>query len=324
MSSRIIGAGIAALAVGAAVFGNVLPAAAQPIFPLEACDAGAFSTEEDFVMQRGEPFDGNPYISDGDLLSTTGQVCARNADLLRVYDVRPDLGLDAVDIIDVRDRVVAFSTELDSPLGNFGAGDVLFTTGGVIPNAALLFPFGVRHDVGLDEVKLMGDPERIRRFVEVVRGTPPDKLTDGGLQQLLKELNVDLWFSIEGTAEGREGLLLTDGDILAASGVVVRRNSDLFVVSIPAGVPTRGVDMGIDAYTARTFPATGYRAAALPDSDFRTRPFQSADRQRAVRLVPAQSACGTAARIALIKAAGSCGLAICGDALKRSGRAAAR
>ncbi|HEX6011964.1 MAG TPA: hypothetical protein VFY87_09240 [Geminicoccaceae bacterium] len=247
MSSRIIGAGALALAMGAAP-GHAPPAAAQAAFPLEACDAGAFSTEEDFVMERGEPFDGNPYISDGDLLSTTGQVCARNADLLRAYDVKVDLGLDAVDVIDVRDRVVAFSTELDSPFGSFGAGDVLFTTGGVIPNGALLFPFGVRHDVGLDEVKLMGDPERIRRFAEAVRGTPPEKLVDGGLQQLLRELNIDLWFSIEGTAEGREGLLLTDGDILAASGVVVRRNPDLFVASIPAGVPTRGVDMGVDAF----------------------------------------------------------------------------
>ena len=137
---------------------------------------------------------------------------------------------------------------MDSPFGSFGAGDVLFTTGGVIPNGALLFPFGVRPDVGLDEVKLMGDPERIRRFAEAVRGTPPEKLVDGGLQQLLRELNIDLWFSIEGTAEGREGLLLTDGDILAASGVVVRRNPDLFVASIPAGVPTRGVDMGVDAF----------------------------------------------------------------------------
>jgi hypothetical protein len=247
MSSRIIGAGALALAVGAAL-GHALPAAAQAAFPLEACDAAAFSTEEDFVMERGEPFDGNPYISDGDLLSTTGQVCARNADLLRAYDVKVDLGLDAVDVLDVKDRVVAFSTELDSPFGTFGAGDVLFTTGGVIPNGALLFPFGVRHDVGLDEVKFMGEVDRIRRFVEAVRGTPPEKLVDGGLQRLLAEFNVDIWFSIEGTAEGRERLLLTDGDILAASGVVVRRNADLFVASIPAGVPTRGVDLGVDAF----------------------------------------------------------------------------
>lgn len=247
MSPHIIGAVAFACVVGTAI-GHAPTAVAQAAYPLEACEAGGFSTEEDFVMQRGEPFDGNPYISDGDLLSLTGKVCARNADLLQVYDVKVDLGLDAVDIIDVGNRVVAFSTELDSPFGTFGAGDILFTTGGVVPNAALMLPFGVRHNVGLDEVKFMGDPDRIHRFVETVRGIPSEKLIDGGLQQLLKELNIDIWFTIEGTAEGRDGLLLTDGDILAASGVVVRRNVDLFAASIPAGVPSRGVDMGLDAF----------------------------------------------------------------------------
>ena len=77
----------------------ISPAAAQeaPFRNLAACRDGAFSVEEDFMMTRGEPFDGNPYISDGDLLSTNGQVCARNAELLRRFDVRVDLGLDAVD-----------------------------------------------------------------------------------------------------------------------------------------------------------------------------------------------------------------------------------
>ena len=42
------------------------------------------------------------------------------------------------------------------------------------------------------------------------------------------------------------------------------------------------------------------------------------------RLVPRQSACGTAARIALIKVAGSCGLAIWGAPRNRSGKAADR
>jgi hypothetical protein len=50
-----------------------------PFKNLKACEGGAFSTEEDFMMTRGEPFDGNPYISDGDALSPNGEVCARNA-----------------------------------------------------------------------------------------------------------------------------------------------------------------------------------------------------------------------------------------------------
>ena len=48
-----------------------LAALAQPapFRNLKACREGAFSTEEDFMMTSGEPFDGNRYISDGDLLS---------------------------------------------------------------------------------------------------------------------------------------------------------------------------------------------------------------------------------------------------------------
>ena len=79
----------------AALITATLPALAQvaPFKNLKACEGGAFSTEEDFMMMRGEPFDGNPYISDGDLLSPGGDVCARNAELLQRFDVKDDLGL---------------------------------------------------------------------------------------------------------------------------------------------------------------------------------------------------------------------------------------
>jgi len=66
---------------------------------LQACRSGGFSTEEDFISQGPEPPDGNPIISDGDLLSADGKVCARNADLLSVFQPKADLGLDAVDVI---------------------------------------------------------------------------------------------------------------------------------------------------------------------------------------------------------------------------------
>ena len=55
----------------------VLPAwsAGRPAnFPLDNCRDGAFSTEEDFKMLESEPYDGNPIISDGDLLSPDGQL----------------------------------------------------------------------------------------------------------------------------------------------------------------------------------------------------------------------------------------------------------
>lgn len=82
--------------------------AQAPAYPLANCRYGAFSTEEDFMMTRGEPYDGNPYISDGDLLGLNGLLCARNADLLRGFDVTEDLGLDALDIPSIERRTVAF------------------------------------------------------------------------------------------------------------------------------------------------------------------------------------------------------------------------
>ena len=91
--------------------------------PMTYCKEGAFSTEEDFVMREGEPFDGDPYISDGDVLSIDGHVCARNAELLARFfpDQRyiADLGLDALDILNFADRIIAFSTELEDPRGAF-------------------------------------------------------------------------------------------------------------------------------------------------------------------------------------------------------------
>ncbi|MBZ0287268.1 MAG: hypothetical protein K8I30_06615, partial [Anaerolineae bacterium] len=145
-------------------------------------------------------------------------------------------------------RVVAFSTELDDLERRFTAGDVLFTTGGVVPNQALLFAFGVRHNVGLDEVKFMGRIENIIRFVEFVRENGPESLLDGKLQSVLREFSIDIWFTIEGTVRTEQGLLLLDGDLLSAMGIVIRAQADLFAAAIPAGIPNRGVDFGLDAF----------------------------------------------------------------------------
>jgi len=68
--------------------------------PLINCRDLAFSTEDDFLTQGPEPADGNPIISDGDLLGLNGRICARNDDLLSVFEVKRDLGLDAVHVMD--------------------------------------------------------------------------------------------------------------------------------------------------------------------------------------------------------------------------------
>lgn len=222
----------------------------QGNYPLENCLIGAFSTEEDFMMMEGEPYDGNPYISDGDLLNFNGQLCARNADLLAAFRPVADLGLDAVHIIDVTDRLVAFSTELDDPRGQFSAGDLLFTNGAVIPNSALVSSFGIQYDIGLDAVQLLGERENILSFIGSIIDVPPDQWQQGFLQDQLKRHKVDLWFSIEGTQSLPGAAPILDGDLLSASGVIVAPNSVLLPASVPAGIPQRGVDFGLDAVNA--------------------------------------------------------------------------
>ncbi len=135
---------------------------------LKDCAELAFSTEEDFVTSGPLPPDGNPIISDGDLLGPDCAVCARNGDLLEWFGVAPDLdlGLDAADVLDVDKYVVAFSTELDSPhIGQFTAGDLLITNVTIIPNVALLFATKVAQDMGLDSIHFWGKPSDIASFL---------------------------------------------------------------------------------------------------------------------------------------------------------------
>jgi len=243
---------IRVLLVAAGLLAVTLPATMQdfPLQNLENCRGGAFSTEEDFMMQQGEPYDGNPYISDGDVLSPSGQLCARNQELLQRFDVRDDLGLDALDIrLNLQgqnEHVVAFSTELDDPNGNFTAGDLLFTTGGIIPNNVLVAPFGVGYNIGFDGVDLVGGDEvweRIILWVTERRGN----FSAEELIRLLRDSRADILFSIEGSFSGGERFpVILDGDILSLATVsIAARNNDLIPYA-PAGIPDKGVDFGID------------------------------------------------------------------------------
>ena len=228
------------------------PAIGQvPSLP-EACRELAFSTEEDFVTQGPEPPDGNPIISDGDLLGPNCVVCARNLDLVGDFDVGYDLGLDAVDIVDVEGYLVAFSTELDSPnVGQFTAGDMLVTNGLIIPNVALTHLFGMGYDIGLDGLQFIGDTDSVIAFLDAAGKLPQDdwSTNPGNLAEMLNQYGIDLWFSIEGTWTPPTGASsLLDGDLLSAgSGTIVAGNGDLLPASVPAGIPTRGVDLGLDA-----------------------------------------------------------------------------
>jgi hypothetical protein len=222
---------------------------------LAACARMAFSTEEDFLTQGPTPADGNPIISDGDLLSPDGSVCARNADLLRPFDVSRDLGLDAVDIVSVDNYLLVFSTELDDPVGRFTAGDLLATNGAMIPNVALTYRFTLGYDIGLDALQLIGDLESISAFLAEAKTRGRRYFLDNPrvLFEMLNQYNVDIWFSTEGTAPAPGQPKLLDGDLLSArNGVIIASNSDLLPPEVPAGLPNRGVDFGLDAFATRS------------------------------------------------------------------------
>jgi len=225
---------------------------------LTHCKDLAFSTSEDFVTHGPEPSDGSPIISDGDLLAINGYVCARNEDLLATFVITDDLGLDAVDVINVENYWVAFSTELDSPDSQnfFTAGDLLFTNGGVIPNQVLTYKTmdgGFPYDLGLDAVHFVGSNESIEWFVDTIGDITREEWlgNPGQLSEMLGPQNLDIWFSTEGTAGPVDAPLFLDGDLLSAvSGAIEAANSQLLSPSVPAGIPSRGVDFGLDAVTS--------------------------------------------------------------------------
>ncbi|MEZ4639932.1 MAG: hypothetical protein R2856_34060 [Caldilineaceae bacterium] len=174
------------------------PSGVQSAGNLSACAAFAFSTEEDFVTQGPLPADGNPVISDGDLLGPNYTVCARNHELLAIWQITADLGLDAVDVIDTERSLVAFSTELDDPQARFGNGELLVTNGVIIPNAALLTLFQAGPDLGLDAVHFVGVEAQIVKFLEENVDIAPEAWLGGKLIESLNRYDVDIWFSTEG------------------------------------------------------------------------------------------------------------------------------
>ncbi|MBM4459479.1 MAG: hypothetical protein FJ011_17270 [Chloroflexi bacterium] len=222
---------------------------------LPACKDLAFSTEEDFLSQGPTPPDGNPIISDGDLLGLNHAVCARNRELLASWQVQPDLGLDAVDVViaDAQRGLVAFSTELDDPAGRFKAGDLLTTNGAIIPNVTLLSRFQVGRDLGLDGLHFTGAPQQIVAFLDAAAKIRRDEwlANPGQLVTLLNRYEVDIWFSTEGTELQAAVTPILDGHVLSARlGAVVVNQADLLPVTAPAGIPNRGVDFGLDALAA--------------------------------------------------------------------------
>ena len=229
------------------LLGAALPAAAQGTDSLLKCSEFGFSSEEDFISGVKQP-DGNARVSDGDLLSRDGLVCLRNRELLAKWDISVDLGLDALDIIDAQDGLVVFSTEIDDPKGRFGAGDLLATNGAVIPNKALLQRFQVAHNLGLDGLQLEGAIPNIKAFLKLAAAKGSDFWLDGGiLSEELIRYKVDILFTTEAQERKAAVVPIYDGDLLsAANGSIIFSQAQLHAAGVPAGVPNKGVDFGLD------------------------------------------------------------------------------
>ncbi|MBN2536004.1 MAG: hypothetical protein JXB88_24200 [Spirochaetales bacterium] len=217
-----------------------------------------FSTEEDFMAKTADG--AVVMVSDGDLLTWNGIIFMRNCDLLIAFKEQFDLGLDAVDVIRSKDKLIAFSTELDSTNNLFNAGDLLITNGAIIPNEALLFNFKLPRNLnlGLDGVQFVGEYEGIIEFCYKAASLPVDyfKEKPEALAEILNQYNIDILFSTEGTAPYPEKPMFLDGDLLSAkNGVIAVPNSNLLPLAVPAGLPSRGVDYGLDAVM---FPRASY------------------------------------------------------------------
>jgi len=240
---------------------NAQATAPLPSSPMEKCRRSAFSTEEDFVMRVSKPSDGDPYISDGDILSPLGDVCMRNRQLLQSFApvgaaYPADLGLDGLEIIKLGSNAVthvdapliSFSTEIDDLYGNFSGGDLLFSNGAIIPNQSLTVLFGMRYDIGLDGIQWIGDRGALIKLATALVNIKREEwIKDPQLfVKYLKEYKLDLWFSIEQDFDQKEKMILGGDVITAVNGTVVVSQDSLFPAAVPAGIPDRGVDFGLD------------------------------------------------------------------------------
>ncbi len=142
---------------------------------------------------------------------------------------------------------------MDDPNNQFTAGDLLATNGAVIPNNALMVQFDQPPvNIGLDAVQFVGETENIIEFLNIVaeRGRDFWQENPSALVEFMEEFGIDILFSTEGTgAFPEQPLLFLDGDLLSArNGSIVTANSN-FLPTLPAGLPQRGADFGLDAFT---------------------------------------------------------------------------
>ena len=238
-----------------------------------------FSTVSRFTAAAGP----TTFVGSGDLLSTSGRIVKRNADLFTsvgAFPPSPDLGLDAVDILPGGEIAFSLVSDITSTtLGQLHHGDLLSTRGRILRrNQDLLAPFGVMPptpEVGLDAVQVLESGEilfsiatdifserlgvtlrrgdllssngRVERSQQklVSRFHPPKPATaDYGLDALHLWPGGEIWFSTEqGFQDAVLGPIL-EGDLLSDQGYIVFRNLELLNAFAPIEDPP---SFGLDA-----------------------------------------------------------------------------
>ena len=202
--------------IGMILLGGVAFGATDPVI--------YFSTEESFTATAG-PHAGQ-VISHGDLLSTSGDVIARNSHLIRNFNpmpVPPDYGLDGVYLRPSGE--VLFSIEdrfWDESLSTWvGHGDLLSDSGVILQtNGQLLSNFGPMpsvppYDWGLDAIH-----------------EPPPR------DEVLFSIEETFWDEVL-------GVWVQHGDLLSDTGTIVKSNLELMTNFGPMpSVPP--ADYGLD------------------------------------------------------------------------------
>jgi hypothetical protein len=173
----------------------------------------AFSIEHDEFSETRGP------LQHGDLLSIRGSIIKSNQQLTAAFNISaplPDLGLDAVQVLDDGHLYFSIETNIASAKGMLRAGDVLSDAGQIVKR----------------------NHELIARF------HPTNTNIDYGLDALYVWPSGEIWFSTEqgftDTAMQNYGA----GDLLSDQGYVVFRNLEL----VSAFAPLEDLsDFGLDA-----------------------------------------------------------------------------
>ena len=239
-----------------------------------------FSTVSSFTATSGQS--ASNIVMGGDLISTSGRVVKRNADLFTsvgAFPPVPDLGLDAVDVVPGGEIAFSLGSGIFSQtLGQLQHGDLLSTRGRILRRnqdlLAAFMPEPATNDVGLDAAHVLDAGEvlfsigtnvfskqlnamlhrgdllssagsvRVSNQQLLARFHPANKTNDYGLDAFFIWPSGEIWFSTEdGFQDQALGQVLA-GDLLSDQGYIVFRNSELRSAFTPTNAPP---DIGLDA-----------------------------------------------------------------------------